>query len=409
MGMTSVRFVTVDVETTGVYNSDRVVEVAAVSVSGDGQILDEWDTLVNPLRDVGPVDIHGITASMVSAAPRFEEVAAGLAQRIDGAILVAHNLPFDARMLMNEYERLDAKLHPGDGVCTLSLCGERLDVACARHGIELGHHHRALADARATAKILAKYLRGLNGQTPAAVDGLVHAAVPRTLRREVVGEDLPPLPFLARLTFETRLHAERGATLLYLDMLDWAIADLELSGNERQQLGELALDLGMTQEGVHDAHRRYFAELVFAAARDGIITDTEYRLLEQVAEALGIDPSELEGATCAWRNSCETVRLSSGMTVCFTGQATYSDGTEMPRQLLCQLAEDMELAPVPSVTKSRCNLVVAADASSLSGKAEKARRYGIPIVDLRDFLMARVGFEIPARWSSPSPRRPSKT
>jgi hypothetical protein len=48
------RFVVVDVETTGVLNSDRIVEVAAVTLSPNGQVVDEWDTLVNPGRDVGP-------------------------------------------------------------------------------------------------------------------------------------------------------------------------------------------------------------------------------------------------------------------------------------------------------------------------------------------------------------------
>jgi hypothetical protein len=112
------RFVVVDVETTGLYNSDRVVEVAAVTLAKGGEIVDEWDTLVNPGRDVGPTHIHGVTASMVSAAPRFEEVAEALAARLDGAVLVAHNLVFDARMLTNEYGRLGAAMDPGRGVCT---------------------------------------------------------------------------------------------------------------------------------------------------------------------------------------------------------------------------------------------------------------------------------------------------
>ncbi len=62
----SVRLVVVDVETTGVYNNDRIVEVAVVTTSPDGTILDEWETLVNPGRDVGPTHLHGIVASMVS-------------------------------------------------------------------------------------------------------------------------------------------------------------------------------------------------------------------------------------------------------------------------------------------------------------------------------------------------------
>ena len=83
------RFAVVDVETTGVYNSDRIVEVAVVTISPNGRVVDEWDTLVNPLRDVGPTHIHGITASMVTAAPTFDEVSGALAERLNGAVLVA--------------------------------------------------------------------------------------------------------------------------------------------------------------------------------------------------------------------------------------------------------------------------------------------------------------------------------
>lgn len=59
------RFVVVDVETTGVYDTDKIVEVAAVTVSPNGRIVDEWDTLVNPERDVGPTHIHRVSAAMV--------------------------------------------------------------------------------------------------------------------------------------------------------------------------------------------------------------------------------------------------------------------------------------------------------------------------------------------------------
>ena len=58
---------------------------------------DEYETLINPERDVGPVGIHGITASMVEAAPTFPEIITTLAHRLHGAILIAHNLSFDAR------------------------------------------------------------------------------------------------------------------------------------------------------------------------------------------------------------------------------------------------------------------------------------------------------------------------
>jgi DNA polymerase-3 subunit epsilon len=58
------RIAVIDVETTGLYSMDRVVRIAIVTLDGDGVIIDEFDTLINPARDVGPTWIHRITPSM---------------------------------------------------------------------------------------------------------------------------------------------------------------------------------------------------------------------------------------------------------------------------------------------------------------------------------------------------------
>jgi len=84
------RTVVVDVETTGFGRNDRIVEIALVTAEVSS-VLDEFETLVNPLRDVGPAHIHGVTASMVGPAPVFEEVAPAIAERLHGAVMVAHN------------------------------------------------------------------------------------------------------------------------------------------------------------------------------------------------------------------------------------------------------------------------------------------------------------------------------
>lgn len=389
------RLLVIDVETTGVNNSDRIVEVAAVTLSPEGKILDEWDTLVNPERDVGPTYIHGVTASMVSAAPVFEEVAAALAARVQGAVLVAHNLAFDSRMLANEYSRLSANLDPGRGVCTLRECGQRLTDACARYGIGLEHHHRALADARATAQLLHAARCKVDGSRPATLDGLSSAACPRTLRRDVLCDTLTEMPYLARLAALSNHRGERGAALVYLDMLDWALDDLILTAEEWAELSALASGLGMADEDVRRAHEYYMRELIAAAARDNRITDQEYRLLERVSEALRLDEGSLEEAVRLYRGTTALIQIDADMTVCFTGAATYSDGTELPRASLTQIAESLNLRVVEAVTKKGCDLLVAADPSSQSGKAGKARQYGIPIVDVRDFLCAHRGAAIP--------------
>jgi DNA polymerase-3 subunit epsilon len=46
------------------------------------------------------------------------------------------------------------------------------------------------------------------------------------------------------------------------------------------------------------------------------------------------------------------------------------------------------LQPVASVTKKTCDLLVAADPESGSGKAQKARQYGVAIMSVEQFLAA---------------------
>ncbi len=57
------RIAVIDVETTGLYNTDRVVEIAILTLDCDGRVHDEFETLVQPLRDVGPTWIHGVDAA----------------------------------------------------------------------------------------------------------------------------------------------------------------------------------------------------------------------------------------------------------------------------------------------------------------------------------------------------------
>ena len=68
-----IEYVVIDTETTGTLKADRIVEIALVAFKGD-EVIEEWSTLINPQRDVGKTNIHGITASMVSSAPIFADV-----------------------------------------------------------------------------------------------------------------------------------------------------------------------------------------------------------------------------------------------------------------------------------------------------------------------------------------------
>ncbi len=373
-------FAVVDCETTGLKNADRIVEVAVVVLDGDSlEVIDELDTLVNPQRDVGPTGLHGVTASMVSAAPTMAEVAPLLAQRLHGAVLVAHNLNFDRRMLANDLAVAGAEFHPGEGVCTLQLSGQRLGAAAETYGIPLERAHRALADARATATLFRHLVDEADGEVhPASLITYSAPTVLRTHRRDAHGETLssPLTRTLGKMSLPT---SERRA-LEYLDALDWALDDGVVEHAEAAYLDELAGGLGLDGDTLAWLHQAYFRALVAAAQRDGIVTAVEHQLLHRIAAALTIPQHAVPDMTELPRE----VPTGTGWTVCFTGTAV-TGGTEIPRRQLEALAANAGLQPVGSVTK-KLDLCVAADVASDSGKARKARSYGITVISVDEFL-----------------------
>jgi DNA polymerase-3 subunit epsilon len=155
-------YVAFDVETTGFNKNDRIVEIGLVTFKND-LVLEEWSTLLNPQRDVGKSNIHGITASMVSTAPLFEEVVNDIFRIISGRVLVAHQFSFDARMLAQELNRLDVNGDLGKGFCTLIASrnllpgtADSLAATCEALGIETIDAHSAVGDARMTMQIFQK-------------------------------------------------------------------------------------------------------------------------------------------------------------------------------------------------------------------------------------------------------------
>jgi DNA polymerase-3 subunit epsilon len=70
---------------------------------------------------VGPTRIHGIRAQDILHAPSFSQAAAALWQMLAGRVLVAHNVPFDARFLEAEFSRCGVSLPPPPLMCTMQL------------------------------------------------------------------------------------------------------------------------------------------------------------------------------------------------------------------------------------------------------------------------------------------------
>ncbi|MBM3470072.1 MAG: 3'-5' exonuclease [Armatimonadetes bacterium] len=265
--------VIIDVETTGLFplRHDRVVEVAAIVVDGEGRIVREFASLVNPGRDIGPSSIHGLTAEDVLHAPQFGDIAGLQVETLQGTVAIAgHNVRFDHQFIEMEFSRIDSPVPQCFTICTMQLAGGgKLTECCCDYGIRLdGDAHHALADARAAARLLSillpdqpRMVQKLSGLMP-----IQWPAVPSTGKQPITRDEsrrrqAEPPTYLQRLV--GRMHtgadpiATEGAVMAYAALLDRVLEDRHVDGAEADALVEMAAKWGLSGEQINFAHREY--------------------------------------------------------------------------------------------------------------------------------------------------------
>lgn len=378
------RIAVIDVETTGIYNVDRIVEVAIVTLDCEGNICDEFETMVQPLRDVGATWIHGIDAGMLRGAPTFADVAQHVAARVDGAVVAGHNVRFDMRMIGNELTTAGIDIDWGFGLDTLRATRCKLEVACAEHEIEFVGAHRALIDARATAELLAVTRPFYDDRYTPAIARPLHVTPLRVCPREGRREVLPPAPYLAALARGVHSSVDVAP---YVQLLGVAMADLRITRAEQSELRALANELGLDDRAIARAHREFMNGLIEAALEDQMVTDEEHEQLCRAAAVLDINVEDVVSRTDPYRAAVVETRLTAGTSVCFTGQGKL-DGVLISREDQEAMARQHGLVVAKSVTSKGPDLVVAADGDSRSEKARKARQAGHAICTFSDFVIA---------------------
>lgn len=170
-------FVPFDTETTGLsVERDAIVQLGAVRIV-NGRIVEGevMDTYVNPGRAIPAAStrIHQVTDDDVADAPDIGEVGREFYNFARGAVLVAHNAPFDIGLLRQQDKRtgvtwdnpvLDTVLL--SAVVFGTTADHSLDALCNRLGIEIPERdrHTAIGDAKATAEVVVKLLPLLHGK-----------------------------------------------------------------------------------------------------------------------------------------------------------------------------------------------------------------------------------------------------
>ena len=166
--LASLSFVVVDVETTGgQFPAHRITEFAAVVVR-NGQIVEKFESLVNPERPIPPFvsRLTRITWDMVRNKPTFAGIAPRVIDILEGNVFAAHNAMFDWNFVADEVRRATGAELVGRKLCTVKLARQllphlprrSLDYVANYYGVEIAARHRAGGDAVATAHCLIRML-----------------------------------------------------------------------------------------------------------------------------------------------------------------------------------------------------------------------------------------------------------
>jgi DNA polymerase III subunit epsilon len=204
-----VEFVVVDLETTGGSPAScEITEIGAVRVRG-GEVLGEFQTLVNPTRSIPAfiAVLTGITDAMVASAPPLETALPAFLEFSRGAVLVAHNAPFDLGFLRAGCERLGLAWPDPEHLDTARLARRVLTrdeapdckLASLARLFRAGTTpvHRALADARATVDVLHGLIGRLGGLGVHSLEELRSFSAqvsPEQRRKRHLAEHLPSAP-----------------------------------------------------------------------------------------------------------------------------------------------------------------------------------------------------------------------
>ncbi|MEW5812466.1 MAG: AAA family ATPase [Actinomycetota bacterium] len=297
-------------------------------------------TLINPQRDLADArSAYGITVSDVLLAPTLREAWAVIAPMLAGFTPVGPGVDEQLGLLDFELKRLDYVTAMPLGI---DLRGARISGRTALERARAAMQAHRDADTGATAF-----------EEPDAVEaaGLLvsrDSAVPTP-----AAEHLPGLSALLRISRDV------GAVLLGAQPAPEATSTWDAAA----------------RQSVADQLRRA-ASRVRLPAEALARLDAASRLLgvDIVLDAAETEPDDI-GAV-----------LTAGTRICFTGTAQDAAGRIVERPQMEALAEAAGLVPVKTVSKTRCDVLVTAEAGTQSGKARKAAEYGKPVFCAEEFF-----------------------
>ncbi|WP_241681307.1 AAA family ATPase [Pseudactinotalea terrae] len=317
----------------------RPVELAVAFEDGTA-----ISTLVNPQRDLADArSAYGIGVDDVLLAPTLAQAWAVIAPMLAGCTPVGPDVDELLGLLDFELKRLGHVIVLPLGVPTRGRAGGRKALERAR---------AALAAAE-----------GIDGGGAATAFALT--------------DELPDAGCLV-----SRDAGVEAPALVEMPMLS---AYLELS----RQLGPLLRGEAEQVELIAGPEAGPAREVIATQLREAAaatpLTAEVVRRLQAVEKSLGLSVLSEELLAESAVPDIASV-LVTGTRVCFTGMIQLPDGRLLDRDDAHDLALRAGLVPVANVSKTRCDVLVVAEAGTQSGKARKALELEKPVYTAEEFL-----------------------
>jgi ATP-dependent DNA helicase PIF1 len=304
-------------------------------------------TVVNPQRDLADArQAYGITVSDVLLAPTLREAWAVIAPMLAGYTPVGFGIDETLGLIDFELKRLGHVTPMPLGLEVSGRSSAPTALGRARAALQ-AHGGSDVDDGGASAFDEPESSESVSGLLASRDDDVPTPAA----------DHLPGLSAILRVSRDVSAIVLRGA-----------------SAQEVQSAGETPWIA---------AARQSVADLLCAAASRATLTDAVVQRLRQAEAFLGVEI--LSGACLLERHDIESA-LVPGARICFTGTAQDADGRIVEREEMERLAQKAGLAPVKSVTKTRCEVLVTAEAGTQSGKARKAQEYGKAVFSADEFF-----------------------
>lgn len=312
--------------------SDHIARVHAIILE-DGRQVANFGSWINPMSDLGEFGrSNNVPSGGLAMAPTLRDFWPLLLRQAAGGIIIGDELPMLERAVRHQEKGMELALGTGYDITEFNIAPVGADVIA---------RCQSMVDA---------YSRDpfniTHGQVVPHADLETEGAVfiPRWAQHS------PMLLDPARATDSDNA---------------WAA----FSGGHTTMLDEA--ELAET------------AELLSAwAISRGFWNQEQYEEVQERARRAGLRNVDIDAPSEEVQNISEL--LVAGTRIAFTGRNHLLGGPADDARLI-QLCRDRQLEYKTSVSKSRCDVLIAGDPASMSRKAQNAREYGKPIISQVDF------------------------